>query len=228
MSIFKFIGNGSCFDTAKVNTSCYYRRTDNLLLIDCGENVFKEILKLNLLNDIKNLYISITHFHSDHIGSLPSLIFYCNIVLKMKVSIIYPQQENLNTLLTLMGVNKYIYNYINPETEQTVFENVSIKSSISIHDSDIVAFSYLININDEKIFYSGDNAILNQKIKKMFENDEIKYWYQDVSSHGNGHLSIDVLDKEIKLNRDRIFCIHLENEDMIDKINKLGFKTPSN
>lgn len=226
MSILNFIGNGSCFNVSKINTSCYYRSGDNFLLIDCGEDIFKEIIRLDLLKDVKNLYVTITHFHSDHIGSLPSLIFYCNIILNIKVSIVYPQQENLTNLLTLMGVNKYIYNYINPEVEHQLFEEILIKSCISIHTDSIVAFSYFLTIKDEKIFYSGDNAILNQRTKRMFENNEIAYWYQDVSLIGSGHLSLDILDKEINLNRDKIYCIHLDDEEIVNKINNLGFKIP--
>lgn len=221
-----FIGNGSCFNVSKRNTSCYYKATDDLLLIDCGEDIFKELLIRDLLRDIKNIYITITHLHSDHVGSLPSLIFYCNIVLKIKVTIIYPKQGDITTLLTLMGVNKLIYSYLNPETEINVFGDIFIKSCISIHTDSIVAYSYMLTINNEKIFYSGDNSILNQKAKRMFENNELQYWYQDVSSHGNGHLLLDVLDKEIKVNREKIYCIHLENDEIINDIINLGFKIP--
>lgn len=227
MSILKFIGYGSCFNVSKINTSCYYKEDNNLLLIDCGEDIFKEILRLNLLQGVENFYISITHLHSDHVGSLPSLIFYCNIMLNIKVTLIYPQEEKISSLLSLMGVNKFSYTYLSPETDINVFSNVYMKSLISIHNDSIVAYSYLLSINGDKIFYSGDNAILNQKAKKMFENNELLYWYQDVSTHGNGHLSLDVLDKEIKNNRDKIYCIHLDNDEIIERINHLGFKIPS-
>ena len=40
----KFIGKGSCFNVVEVNTSAYYKNNDKLLLIDCGESVFKEML----------------------------------------------------------------------------------------------------------------------------------------------------------------------------------------
>lgn len=226
MSILKFIGNGSCFNISKRNTSCYYKDNDNLLLIDCGEDIFKELISKDILRDIKNIYVTITHLHSDHVGSLPSLIFYCNIVLKIKVTVIYPQQENITTLLTLMGVNKFIYNYLNPETEINVFGEIFIKSCISIHTDSIVAYSYMLTIDNNKIFYSGDNSILNQKARRMFENNELQYWYQDVSSHGSGHLLLDVLDKEIKTDREKIYCIHLENDELINNIINLGFKIP--
>lgn len=71
----KFLGRGSAFNVEQGNTSAYYRSGEDMLLIDCGCTVFYEIRKRCLLCGIENLYIAITHSHSDHIGSLADLIF---------------------------------------------------------------------------------------------------------------------------------------------------------
>ena len=73
----KFLGRGSAFNVEEGNTSAYYKSKNDMLLIDCGSDVFKKIVKKHLLDNVYDLYIAITHSHPDHIGSLGDLIFYC-------------------------------------------------------------------------------------------------------------------------------------------------------
>lgn len=40
-----------------------------MILIDCGETIARKIIKENVLEGIEELYILISHTHSDHIGS---------------------------------------------------------------------------------------------------------------------------------------------------------------
>lgn len=76
-NLLKFIENGSCFNTDFGNNSTYYidKKNQSLLLIDCGESIFERIMKHKLLENIKDIDILITHMHTDHIGSLFSLLF---------------------------------------------------------------------------------------------------------------------------------------------------------
>ena len=72
----KFLGKGAAFYPVLGNTSAYFIYDKNLFLIDCGESVFKKVYEKDLFSEIDNLYVFITHTHSDHIGSLSSLIFF--------------------------------------------------------------------------------------------------------------------------------------------------------
>lgn len=79
MKQLKFLGTGSAFNTKLGNTSAYLMNNDKsaILLFDCGETVFsklKPILEKN--KNISEFTICITHSHSDHIGSLPTLLYY--------------------------------------------------------------------------------------------------------------------------------------------------------
>ena len=73
-----FLGIGGAFVTKLKNCSAYIKNGQNLFLIDCGENILEEILKLKILKNVENISILLTHFHTDHIGSLGSLVFYCD------------------------------------------------------------------------------------------------------------------------------------------------------
>ena len=76
----KFIGIGSAFNTKLGNTSAYIKENGVLLLLDCGELTFDRILNMNLLDDVNEVHVAVTHCHPDHIGSLGSFIFYCHFI----------------------------------------------------------------------------------------------------------------------------------------------------
>lgn len=71
----KFLGRGSGYNTKEGNTAAYLKKEETLLLIDCGESVFKTIVDNNLIEGIEHIHVLITHMHSEHVGSLASFIF---------------------------------------------------------------------------------------------------------------------------------------------------------
>ena len=77
MNKLKFIGRGSGYNVKEGNTSAYIIKNEVLLLIDCGEGVFKRIIEANLIDGIKEIRILITHMHGDHVGSLSSFVGFC-------------------------------------------------------------------------------------------------------------------------------------------------------
>ena len=112
----KFIGIGSCFNSKYGNTSAYYfdEAEQSLFLIDCGETVFSELDKRGMLKMLKDITVLITHLHSDHIGSLPSLIFYAKFVLGIKPKVIFQDKADL-TEKVLFAVNPEMYIAYTPE-----------------------------------------------------------------------------------------------------------------
>ena len=95
-----FLGIGGAFNVNLKNCSAFYKVNKKLILIDCGESIFEEILNKNILDDIEDLTIIITHFHSDHVGSLGSLIFYSD---KINIRYELPKLE-----LDLVYFNNYL------------------------------------------------------------------------------------------------------------------------
>ena len=89
----KFLGKGAAFYPVLGNTSAYFIYDKNLFLIDCGESVFKKVYEKDLFSEIDNIYVFITHTHSDHIGSLSSLILYCSHKIDIKTKIVIPKEN---------------------------------------------------------------------------------------------------------------------------------------
>ena len=85
----KFIGSGSAFNTKLGNTSAYYKIGHQMLLIDCGSNIFHRIKEHNLLEGIEDIHVLITHTHADHVGSLADLIFIAIIVMAKWQNLMY-------------------------------------------------------------------------------------------------------------------------------------------
>lgn len=125
-----FLGRGSCYNVVKEgSTSAFFKSGDSLLLIDCGETTFHDLLKHeNILDGVKQIDILITHMHSDHVGSLPSLIYYATYVLGAKIFIMSNDNKRLTKILKLSL-------YLDMDEYEKVAENITVlNSSFTISD----------------------------------------------------------------------------------------------
>lgn len=204
----KFLGCGGAFDYVRKNTSAYFIKDKIMFLFDCGESVFHSILNKKILDDVENINIFITHLHSDHCGSLASLIPYCFYIKNIPVTIIYDEKEKLDNLLELMYISKERYNLIKAEE----FEIFKVQSFLQEHEKN--SYGYLFEVNGKKIFYSGDSITLNSKALELLNNGEIDNFYQDVTvSKTKMHLSIYDLFNSVKDEyKDRLYLMHYDEE----------------
>lgn len=222
MQTLKFIGTGSAFNTELGNTSAYYKSNGHMLLIDCGETVFAKIIELNLLEDVKEIDILITHLHSDHIGSLSTLIYYCKYKLNIPVSIYYPTNK-LDTILKAMGHTEDDYLYLDRETD--CIYNINFLPC-SVEHTDKPCYGYHINIDETHIWYSGDCSEFAWEPEELELFDEI---YQDTclaDYEGNVHLSLRKLCEEIpERYRHKVYCMHLDDSlDLVRQALTAGFR----
>lgn len=217
-----FIGVGGAFTIELSNCSAYYRyNEDSMILIDCGENIFERILKFHLLDNIKKLNIIITHFHSDHVGSLGSLLFYCNKIGINNVNVIYPDKDRLTSLIEIFGVQKAGALLFTPD-EVEDFEITPYKQEHSHMES----FGYLIKINGKTIYYSGDTKIIPETILNRFLKEEIDYFYQDVRLDENDyHISLKELKELIPSHlRKKVYCMHFSSTEEMNVVGSNDFK----
>lgn len=234
----KFIGVGSAFNYEMGNTSAYIKENNNLLLIDCGETVFSRIKEMNLLTDVENVYIAITHMHSDHVGSLASLIEYAYSVKDITPNLILPSDEIesdaaenvLRNYLNILGVDEEHYDMTYADMMEDVFEGLkTIEYKKIKHSKKIVSYSIELVFEDKNIVYVGDNndmEYMNKLSYTMTENTKI---YTDCTTKENdNHISLEqlsqIFDEEKRKN---VYCTHFENFDAYREAKDMGFKVTS-
>ena len=227
----KFIGTGSAFNTKLGNTSAYIKENNTLLLLDCGKLTFDRILSLNILSDVNEIHIAVTHAHPDHIGSLGSLIFYCYFVKKIK-PIFHSADIKSFELLDIMGVTHehcYLYNCISDQVADIKNLNLQLLFIPTKHVKELISFGilFLNLITRENAYYSGDSYEIPKSILRGLECGELNYLYQDTCKAdyaGNVHLSLRRLVEVIPEGlRGKIYIMHTDENFDFDKAKELGF-----
>ena len=223
--ILNFIGNGSAFNTERKCNSAYFIDGTTLYLFDCGGDIFKEIKNKQLLINIKNICVFITHFHPDHCGSLGDLIFYNFYIHKAHLRIF--SCDNIVNLLETMGIdiNMYSLQILNALTPVTIDSKVNVSAVIQNHVNKIKSCGYIVSFNNKKFFYSGDsNSIPDIVLNNIDSFDEI---YQDTCGldyFDNPHLSFEKLQRFIPIQyRHKIYCMHIDEKLSEDDIINAGF-----
>lgn len=214
----KFLGIGG-YDSFELKAnSAYYKLNDGLILIDCGDTTFRELVKEGL-DYVKDIYIVITHLHNDHAGSLDSLVYYCINKLKITPKIVYPNIKAIKKYMQLVGNNQDSCIFF----KEISSSNLIIKPFKQKHL--IEGYGYYLTINEKKIYYSGDGSkIIKSAIKELIKG-KIDYFFQEVApGEVEGHFNIYTLaDLISKKNRFKIICMHFSNQELIETAKNLGF-----
>lgn len=216
----QFIGRGSAFNTEEGNNSAFFIHEGELILIDCGSNIFDRLKKSGILGTIKSIRVLITHTHPDHIGSLGDLIFYSYFKMgKMgakNLTVYAPYVLKVPKIMKYMGVTTDYYNIKQFDSGiDMVFEGSEIKVSNvpSSHVSELLSYGYLITVKDTVIYYSGDSNKIPRLMLDLLNKGVIQYFYQDTSYAdypGNVHLSLNKLCELVPEHRDKVYCMHLD------------------
>lgn len=223
----KFLGRGSAFNVKEGNTSAYLKQDDMLLLIDCGESIFQRILEKNLLDDIKEVNVLITHLHSDHCGSLSSLIMYCFYCKGIKPNVYFIDRHSVINFLELTGAKLGVL------WNELWLRNLWSKYKIDIsvcdvkHTKEINSYGYYIIMKDTTVFYSGDTNEEETCWQFTEELDVTDIIYHDTclaDYEGNVHTSLRKLCKLVpKEYRNKVYCMHIDCNELIDKAKAEGF-----
>lgn len=235
-----FLGTGGAFNTKRGNTSAYFELGTELFIIDAGEDVFAKLVNKNLFNGKTRVNIFITHLHSDHVGSLGTLIAYLYIKVfdmdRSKVCLYFPS-EAITELLTLQGIKGDMYTsfvnrwdelYIDGYEKQPeyVFEPAPHTGELD-YKKEPNCFSIEFSLKNEfGFYYSGDTCEFNQKLMNTYAFDHI---YHEVTSNKGATVHFQY-DKLLELTKDmpadqkkKITLMHLDEDFDIEKAKADGF-----
>lgn len=226
----KFIGIGSAFNTKLGNTGAFIRKQRSMLLIDCGGTVFQRLQELNLLSDMEQLNIIITHTHPDHVGSLGDIIFYAYYILHMKPVVIFPERELLGKLLECVGVTSSMYELksnLKLGPKDWSFAGASLRLIRVPHVEIIPAFGFILKLDGKCFYYSGDTNDIPGEIIEMLRKGKLDRLYQDTSGSdydGNVHLSlrklVELIPPEL---RSGVYCMHHDQSLNLQQVLGCGF-----
>lgn len=226
-----FLGCGAAFNPKFGNNSAFFTDNDELFLIDCGELVFCKII--DDLKKYKFINVMITHTHGDHIGSLASLILYCKFVLGISVRIIIGKgckhRDSIKKILNLMGCDDF--EFVLDELFDNRYESFnSLRYKETKHVDKLSCYSLVFDTNDGIVYYSGDTKELDTLISIIKRGKEIDKLYIDTCSVvSSPHVYIGDLVKKIPRNiRNKVYCMHFDNEKCIDMALENGFNVIKN
>lgn len=227
-----FLGRGSAFNTSDGNNSAYFIDKNELFLIDCGESIFERIMEKNLLDGVCCVNLMITHTHSDHVGSIGSLIMYCYYVLKIGVNIIVSKdslyKDDLINLIRIFGCTNDMYRIVYTEDYNKKFDLFnSVRYIKTNHVKEISSYGILFNTSNGIIYYSGDTSDLNNIFDLINSDLVIDKIYVDTTSVdviNNVHVYIGKLNDLISVDlKDKIYCMHINDKKCCDMAIDFGF-----
>lgn len=229
----KFLGLGSAFNPDMGNNGAYFHVGEQLVMFDCGETAFWAINRNDLFNGFKHVHVFITHNHSDHIGSLATMLWYAYYVAKVKVSI-YATPE-LFTILDLMGTLPELYtkHILSPETSYEIAPVLggliyTIQPIRVEHVNTMTCYGFCVkSTNNERFYYSGDAKAIPEPVLKALMAKKLDRLYQDCSwidYPDSVHLSYLKLCALVPIEyRSQVYPMHLEAGFNINKARADGF-----
>lgn len=233
----KFIGTGSAFNSQMVNTSAYIKEKGTLFIIDCGETAFARMKQLNLFEDVNKVYIAITHMHSDHVGSLGSLVAYLNIKCGVTPTIIITnddmaeaQEDALRNYLTLVGIDEEDYDFSYCDMLEEILPNLKRVEMVQINHCDsLTSFAVELYFANKTIYYTGDHndkEYLNDIASTLAPQDIV---YTDCTNRdykNRVHITLDELSEIFtEQQKQQVYCMHFDSYGAYSDAKEMGFKT---
>lgn len=233
----KFLGRGAAFNPKEGNNSAYFVENNQLFLIDCGESIFERLVESGLLESVESINLMITHTHSDHVGSLGSLVMYSFYALHKPLNIILPENAkhlpNIEKILSGFGCTEPMYNYVDEKTfddKHNTFKNIRYVETS--HCDELDCYGLLFNTENGMVYYSGDTREINTVKALIASGQPIDKLYIDTTTAnfpGNVHLYIGILQESIPDElKDRVYCMHLNNDSCIEQAKASGFNIVEN
>lgn len=183
----KFLGNGSGFSNS--HTGAYFEKDEDIIFIDCSMlNILKMV---ELAKNYGNVYVYMTHLHSDHSSGLGLFAQYMYYTQGKKLNIVVSDAliDDIKTLFEITGVPLDICNIAQPDDKKDKKYKLIPISTTHASELNGKCFRYEIHIDDDILVYTGDTCNINDFLEPMKKCIEL---YVDVSaSYGGVHLKYD-------------------------------------
>lgn len=225
-----FLGRGAAFYTAAGNTAAFLREENRLLLLDCGESAFAELLRCGALSGVSSVTVALSHLHSDHCGSLGSLCHYCFYMLHIVPQIVLPADSayraDVAALLRLFGVREEAYAFIDDGGDLGFSSFRSLRYVPTRHSDDMRCFSFVFETDGGGVFYSADTCTTETFAAFLQTHPNFERAYMDATDAdyvGNIHLPVAQIAQTVpEAMRSRVYMMHLNRASCIDAGTKLG------
>lgn len=228
----KFTGRGAAFNVLEGNTNAYFVENDKMFMIDCGETMFEAISKRGVLQGVKEVYVVVSHTHSDHCGSLGSFGLYCQFVLQSKLKIVVPHNEvyneDLRKLMTIFGNTENAFELIYEEELDGKFKAFdSVRYELTKHDHMLTCYSFVFETHKGGLFYSADTSTVDNYLRFVETHDCVDKIYMEVTDLNNPweiHLSLEKLIATVTPKmKEKVYIMHFRNDDCFKKVQEAGF-----
>jgi len=227
-----FLGRGAGFNPGEGSTAAFFVDNGELFLIDSGESVFGTLLEGKHLDSISALNMFITHTHSDHAGSLGSLILYAYMVKKIPVNIIFDQNmgylSKLRVLFGIYGLKEDMYRLADAaefDGKYSLFARARYVKTM--HCNELESCGILFETEQGLVFYSGDihdPAPIAGIIDSGKQIDKIFVDVNNDTTPNMHHLSVHQLNGIIPAAlKSRVHCMHFNNSQCIAEAQAYGF-----
>lgn len=221
MKKLKFIGIGGATTIELGGNCCYIKDDDNLLIIDACEGATKKLYDIGAFENIKRIYIAITHTHYDHVAGLGVLIWYSNFYLNITPQIIYNDEtykQTLCELLKITGVDDKFFTFVN---EQLLNFDFKINMKPTPHSPSLQCFGIMFEDKLGKYYYTGDTRDIDY-IRKLSNDETVKTIYTEVAEETyDVHIKYDDI---ADLDKDKLVLMHFDTYRLYKKAIKDGFK----
>lgn len=222
----RFLGVGSAYNPACKNANAVLPIDGCLLMFDCGESAFETLFTNGFLEKYDTFIVAITHFHSDHVGSLGSFISYCHCKLGKRVYLVFPN-DGIVKLMRFTGVPDSMYTHLTPEDTMPC-ERIRLTAVAVRHDPMIDCFGYLVRVDEEQFFFGGDSAEIPEEILELLAEKKIGTVYQDVTYEqlweSACHGTLEGLCRQVPAElRSHVVCMHF-GSDFSQRVEAQGFR----
>jgi phosphoribosyl 1,2-cyclic phosphodiesterase len=195
--------------------------------------VFCSLVEKKILDSVSALNILITHTHSDHVGSMGSLLLYASVVKKFKTKIISGENmaylPQIRALLDIFGLPERMYQFVNVSAFDNRYSQFTSARYIkTFHCGELETCAILFETSGGLVFYSGDMkdpAPLLDIIKSGKKIDKIFIDSNNDPEPNPYHLRLeeiyDIVPPELRAGT---YCMHFNSSQCMDDALAFGFK----